>query len=169
LPVLRGSIGTVLQDVFLFSGSIRDNLTLRNPDIPFEKVIEACQLIDIHEFIKSLPGAYDYEVKERGMTLSMGQRQLISFARALLYDPDILVLDEATSSIDTESELLIQKAIEKLVAGRTSIIIAHRLSTIRKADRIIVMDKGEIKEQGTHEQLMGQNGLYSRLYSLQFD
>ena len=169
LAVLRSCIGTVLQDVFLFSGSIRDNLTLRNPDIPFEKVKEACQLIDIHEFIMNLPGGYDFEVKERGMTLSMGQRQLISFARTLLYNPAILVLDEATSSIDTESELLIQKAIEKLIAGRTSIIIAHRLSTIRKADRIIVLDKGEIREQGTHEQLLSQNGLYSRLHSLQFD
>jgi len=169
LAVLRSFIGTVLQDVFLFSGSIRDNLTLRNPDIPFEKVKEACQLIDIHEFIMNLPGGYDFEVKERGMTLSMGQRQLISFARTLLYNPAILVLDEATSSIDTESELLIQKAIEKLIAGRTSIIIAHRLSTIRKADRIIVLDKGEIREQGTHEQLLSQNGLYSRLHSLQFD
>ncbi|HYV55102.1 MAG TPA: ABC transporter ATP-binding protein, partial [Chitinophagaceae bacterium] len=150
LDVLRKNIGVVLQDVFLFSGSVVDNITLRNPAIPREKVIEAAKLIDMHDFIMQLPGNYDYNVMERGATLSLGQRQLLSFIRALLYNPSILILDEATSSVDTESEMLIQKAIDKLIAGRTSIVIAHRLSTIRKADKIIVLDKGEIKEMGTH-------------------
>ena len=169
LDVLRKNIGVVLQDVFLFSGSVIDNITLRNPDIPREKVIEAAKLIGMHDFIMQLPGGYDYNVMERGATLSLGQRQLLSFIRALLYNPSILILDEATSSVDTESEMLIQHAIDKLIAGRTSIVIAHRLSTIRKADKIIVLDKGEIKEMGTHEELLSLEGYYYKLYQLQFE
>ena len=169
LDVLRKNIGVVLQDVFLFSGSVVDNITLRNSAIPRERVIEAAKLIDMHDFIMQLPDNYDYNVMERGATLSLGQRQLLSFIRALLYNPSILILDEATSSVDTESEILIQKAIDKLIAGRTSIVIAHRLSTIRKADKIIVLDKGEIKEMGTHEELLSLEGYYYRLYQLQFD
>lgn len=168
LEVLRKNIGVVLQDVFLFSGSVLDNITLRNTDIPREKVIEAARLIGMHDFIMSLPGGYDYNVMERGSTLSLGQRQLLSFIRALLYNPSILILDEATSSVDTESELLIQEAIDKLIAGRTSIVIAHRLSTIRKADKIIVLDKGEIKETGTHDELLEKGGFYAKLHDMQF-
>jgi ATP-binding cassette subfamily B protein len=165
---LRSKIGVVLQDVFLFAGSIADNVTLLNPEIPKEKVIEAAKLIGMHNFIMKLPGNYDYNVMERGATISQGQRQLLSFMRALLYDPRILILDEATSSIDTESEQLIQHAIDTLIEGRTSIVIAHRLSTIRKAAKIIVLDKGEIKEMGTHEELLEQNGYYAKLYNMQF-
>ncbi len=165
---LRSKIGVVLQDVFLFAGSITDNVTLLNPEIPREKVMEAAKLIGMHDFIKQLPGNYDYNVMERGATISQGQRQLLSFMRALLYNPSILILDEATSSIDTESEQLIQHAIDTLIEGRTSIVIAHRLSTIRKADKIIVLDKGEIKEAGTHEELLQQNGHYAKLYNMQF-
>jgi ATP-binding cassette subfamily B protein len=146
-----------------------DNITLRNPDISRDKVIEAAKLIDMHDFIMRLPGGYDYNVMERGATLSLGQRQLLSFIRALLYNPSILILDEATSSVDTESEMLIQHAIDTLITGRTSIVIAHRLSTIRKASKIIVLDKGEIKEIGTHEELLGNQGFYYKLYQLQFD
>jgi ATP-binding cassette, subfamily B, multidrug efflux pump len=167
LEALRRDIGVVLQDVFLFSGSVMDNITLRNPGISREQVIEAAKLIDVHDFIMQLPGGYDYNVMERGSTLSMGQRQLIAFIRALLYNPSILILDEATSSIDTESELLIQKAIDTLISGRTAVVIAHRLSTIRKADKIIVLDKGEIKEVGTHEALLSLGGLYSSLHFMQ--
>jgi ATP-binding cassette subfamily B protein len=169
LDSLRKNIGVVLQDVFLFSGSILDNITLRNRDISRERVIAAAKLIDMHDFIMRLPGGYDYQVMERGATLSLGQRQLISFIRALLYDPSILILDEATSSVDTASELLIQHAIDRLISGRTSIIIAHRLSTIRKANKIIVMDKGEIREVGSHEELLARRGFYFNLYQLQFD
>lgn len=167
--VLRKSIGVVLQDVFLFSGSIMDNITLRNPAISRGEVINAAKLIDVHDFIMQLPGNYDYNVMERGATLSLGQRQLLSFIRALLYNPSVLILDEATSSIDTESEQLIQKAIDKLIANRTSIVIAHRLSTIRKASKIIVLDKGEIKEIGTHEELLASGGFYSKLHQMQFE
>jgi len=169
LEALRKNVGVVLQDVFLFSGSVMENITLRNPDIPKEKVIEAAKLIDMHDFIMRLPGGYDYNVMERGATLSLGQRQLLSFIRALLYNPSILILDEATSSVDTESEMLIQHAIDTLITGRTSIVIAHRLSTIRKADKIIVLDKGEIVEAGTHEELIAAQGFYYKLYQLQFD
>ena len=169
LDALRSKIGVVLQDVFLFSGSIIENVTLRNPEISREQVIEAAKLIGVHDFIMQLPGTYDYNVMERGSTLSLGQRQLLSFIRALLYNPAVLILDEATSSIDTESEMLIQQAIDKLVTGRTSIVIAHRLSTIRKADKIIVLDKGEIKETGTHEELLRLGGWYSRLHNMQFE
>lgn len=169
LDSLRGKIGVVLQDVFLFSGSVIDNITLRNPAISREKVIEAAKMIDMHDFIMQLPGGYDYNVMERGATLSLGQRQLLSFIRAMLYDPSILILDEATSSVDTESEMLIQHAIDTLIEGRTSIVIAHRLSTIRKADKIIVLDKGELKEIGTHEELLQKGGYYSQLYEMQFE
>jgi ATP-binding cassette, subfamily B, multidrug efflux pump len=169
LDALRKDIGVVLQDVFLFSGSVMDNITLRNPNISREQVIEAAKLIDVHDFIMQLPGGYDFNVMERGSTLSMGQRQLIAFIRALLYNPSILILDEATSSIDTESELLIQRAIDTLISGRTAVVIAHRLSTIRKADKIIVLDKGEVKEVGTHEALLALGGLYSSLHFMQIE
>jgi ATP-binding cassette subfamily B protein len=168
LAALRKSIGVVLQDVFLFSGSVADNITLRNEEIPMEKVIEAAKLIGMHDFIMRLPGDYHYNVMERGSSLSLGQRQLLSFIRALLYDPSILILDEATSSVDTESEQLIQEAIDKLISGRSSIVIAHRLSTIRKADQIIVLDKGEIREIGTHDQLLAKGGFYAKLHEMQF-
>ncbi len=169
IDTLRKSVGVVLQDVFLFSGSIIDNITLRNTDISKEKVIEAAKLIDMHDFIMELPDNYDFNVMERGATLSLGQRQLLSFIRALLYNPSILILDEATSSVDTESEMMIQHAIDKLISGRTSIVIAHRLSTIRKADKIIVLDKGEVKEIGTHDELITRDGYYQKLYQLQFE
>jgi ATP-binding cassette subfamily B protein len=167
LDLLRSQVAVVLQDVFLFSGSIMENITLRNPEIKKEQVIEAAKMIDIHDFIMKLPGDYDFNVMERGATLSMGQRQLLSFVRAILFNPAILILDEATSSIDSESEMLIQKAIEKIIAGRTSIVIAHRLSTIRKADNILVMEKGEIKEMGAHDNLLQIKGHYSQLYNTQ--
>ena len=169
LAALRLKIGVVLQDVFLFSGSILDNITLRNPTITKQQVIEAAKIIKVHQFIESLPNGYDYHVMERGSTVSLGQRQLISFIRAILYNPSILILDEATSSIDTESELLIQQAIDTLIKDRTAIVIAHRLSTIRKAHKIIVLDNGEIKEIGNHKQLLALNGYYAQLHQLQFE
>jgi ATP-binding cassette subfamily B multidrug efflux pump len=166
---LRSRIAVVLQDVFLFSSSVYDNVTLRNDTIKMEQVIEAAKMIGIHDFITQLPGGYNYNVMERGATLSLGQRQLLSFVRALLYDPAILILDEATSSVDTESEQLIQHAIDKLIAGRTSIVIAHRLSTIRKANKIIVLDKGEIMEVGSHNELIAKKGFYYQLHKMQFE
>ncbi len=169
LDALRRQTGVVLQDVFLFSGSVLDNITLRNPEISRAQVEHAAQLIGMHQFIEQLPGGYDYNVMERGSTLSLGQRQLLSFIRALLYDPSILILDEATSSVDTESEQLIQHAIEALISGRTAIVIAHRLSTIRRADKIIVLEKGEIREIGNHEALMEREGYYYSLYQSQFE
>lgn len=168
LGYLRSLIGVVLQDVFLFSGSIYDNITLNNPDIPLERVKDAAKKVGAHGFIKNLPDGYDYHVRERGATLSLGQRQLIAFARVMTYDPRILVLDEATANIDTESEEIIQQAIDTVMAGRTSIIIAHRLSTIQKANKIVVLKKGEIIEMGSHDQLLQQQGDYFRLYQLQF-
>lgn len=168
LSFLRSHVATVLQDVFLFSDTILNNITLNNPNITLEQVVDAAKKVGAHDFIARLPGAYHYNVMERGATLSSGQAQLISFIRALVYQPAILVLDEATSSVDTETEILIQTAIEKLMHGRTSIVIAHRLSTIQKADLILVLDKGEIKERGTHQQLLKIDGYYKRLYDLQF-
>jgi len=169
LESLRRNVGVVLQDVFLFSGSILDNITLRNPNISEAEVVNAAKLMGLHDFIMQLPGGYQYHVMERGATLSLGQRQLISFIRALLYNPSVLVLDEATSSVDSETEILIEKATETLITGRTSIVIAHRLSTIRKADLIIVLDKGAVKEVGNHESLLQKNGFYARLYEMQFE
>ena len=169
LDVLRKNIGVVLQDVFLFSGSVLDNITLRNPTIPEDRVVQAARLIGVHDFIMQLPGGYHYNVMERGSTLSVGQRQLLSFIRALLYNPSILILDEATSSVDTESEQMIEKAINTLIAGRTSIVIAHRLSTIQRADQIIVLDKGEIVETGSHQDLLRRGGFYSKLHEMQFE
>jgi ATP-binding cassette subfamily B multidrug efflux pump len=165
---LRTKIGVVLQDVFLFSDSIRNNITLNNPEIPEEKIWQAIDMVGARKFIEKLPGGLEYNVMERGNTLSVGQRQLISFVRTLVYDPRIIVLDEATASIDSETEEMIQEAINKLMSGRTSIVIAHRLSTIQKADTILVLDKGEIKESGTHESLLQQNGLYTHLYDMQY-
>ncbi len=165
---LRKFISIVLQDVFLFSGTIRSNISMDNNEISIEKIKEASKIVGADKFIEILPNKYDEEVKERGATLSVGQKQLISFARALVYDPQILVLDEATSSVDTETELLIQKAIEKLLVGRTAIVIAHRLSTIQSADKIIVMHKGEIREMGNHQELLAKRGIYYRLYQLQY-
>lgn len=169
LEALRKRIAIVLQDVFLFSGSVIENITLRNENITREQVIEAAKMIGAHPFIEKLPGGYDYQVMERGATLSMGQRQLISFVRALVFDPDILILDEATSSVDPETESVIQYAIETLIKKRTSIIIAHRLSTIRHADSIMVLEKGKKVEFGPHEQLLkNENGRYRELYEMQF-
>jgi ATP-binding cassette, subfamily B, multidrug efflux pump len=166
---LRSKIAVVLQDVFLFSGSVYDNITLHDTHIKQEQIEEAAKLIGVHDFIMSLPGNYHYKVLERGATLSLGQRQVLSFIRALLYNPSILILDEATSSVDTSTEIMIQHAIDKLIKGRTSIIIAHRLSTIRKADKIIVLDKGEIIETGTHQELLAKKGFYYQLHQMQFE
>jgi len=167
---LRSRIATVIQDVFLFTDTIANNISLNNPAITRERIIAAAKDVGAHEFIERLPGGYDYNVMERGATLSAGQAQLISFIRALVYDPTILILDEATSSVDTETEILIQNAINKLMQGRTAIVIAHRLSTIQNADKIIVLDHGEIKETGTHQQLLRiEHGYYRKLYDLQFN
>lgn len=168
LGQLRRNIGVVLQDVFLFSDTIQNNITLGDTRISREKMIEAARLVGVHEFIDRLPDGYDYNVMERGSTLSVGQRQLISFVRAMVQDPKIIVLDEATSSVDTETEEMIQNAIDKLMKGRTAIVIAHRLSTIQKADKIIVVDKGRIVEQGKHEELLQQEGFYANLYRMQY-
>ena len=165
---LRQNIAVVLQDVFLFSSSIAYNIHLGDESITQEKMVEAAKAVGVHDFILSLPGGYDYEVKERGATLSVGQRQLISFVRALVHNPKIIVLDEATSSVDSETEVLIQQAISTLMKGRTAVVIAHRLSTIRNSDQILVMDKGEIKERGTQDELLALDGLYAQLYHLQF-
>ena len=168
LQTLRGRIGMVLQDVFLFSESIMYNITLGNPAITREQVYEAAEKVGARKFIERLPGGFDYNVMERGSTLSVGQRQLISFVRAMVYDPAVIILDEATSSVDTETEELIQRAIETMMKGRTSIVIAHRLSTIKKASNILVLDKGEIKESGTHDYLLSQNGIYTQLHKMQY-
>ncbi|AMQ58052.1 ABC transporter ATP-binding protein [Algoriphagus sanaruensis] len=167
LGILRKHIGVVLQDVFLFSNSIYYNITLGNPNITREQVMEAAELVGARKFIERLPGGLDYNVMERGSTLSVGQRQLISFVRAMVYNPEILILDEATSSVDTETEELIQESIEKMMKGRTSIVIAHRLSTIQKADQIIVLHKGEIVETGTHDSLLEKGGYYTQLHQMQ--
>ena len=165
---LRRQLGLVLQDVFLFSGDIAANITLGDERIDEARMLEAARRVQITPFIERLPGRYQEEVQERGSTLSQGQRQLLSFARALAFDPRILILDEATSSVDTETEMLIQAALLELLKDRTALIIAHRLSTIKSADRILVVHKGEIWEQGSHEELLAQGGLYARLYDLQY-
>lgn len=168
LSFLRTNIAIVLQDVFLFSDTILTNITLGDTSISKSQVIEAAKAVGAHEFIMKLPNDYDYQVGERGGVLSVGQRQLLSFIRAYVYNPQILILDEATSSVDNESEEMIQRATEKLTEGRTSIIIAHRLSTIQKADKIVVLEKGEIIEQGTHQELLQKDGQYKRLFDMQF-
>ena len=168
LTDLRNQIGLVLQDVFLFSGSIERNITLENPEITMDQVKAATEAIGASDFINRLPQQYEYDVRERGMSLSHGQRQLLSFARVLVYDPGILVLDEATSSVDTETEEVIQRALEKLMEGRTTVAIAHRLSTVQHANQILVMHRGEVRERGSHQQLITQDGLYRRLYELQY-
>jgi len=168
LRSLREQIGVVLQDVFLFSDTIENNITLGDSNISREKIVKAAKLVGVHDFIMQLPNDYDYNVQERGATLSVGQRQLISFVRAMVHDPKIIVLDEATSSVDTETEQLIQNAIDKLMRGRTSIVIAHRLSTIQKANKIIVLDKGRIMEEGSHEKLLKLDGFYANLYNMQY-
>ena len=165
---LRKHISMVLQDVFLFSGNVKSNINLDNDEISDERILEAAKVVGADKFIEDLPKKYNEEVKERGATLSVGQKQLISFARALAFNPKILILDEATSSIDTESEHLIKQAIEKLLVGRTAIVIAHRLSTIQNADKIIVLHKGEIRETGNHQQLLAKKGIYYKLYQLQY-
>lgn len=169
VDVLRDRISVVLQDVLLFNGTILENITLRSETVDRAAVVKAAKMIGAHEFIEQMPDGYDYKVMERGNNLSVGQRQLISFVRALIKSPDILILDEATSSIDTETEAVIQYAIEKLIERRTSIIIAHRLSTIQHADKILVLDKGQLIESGSHEQLLQiENGRYRQLYDFQF-
>lgn len=169
IDVLRGSIGQVQQDVFIFTGDIKSNISLNNENITNEKIIQSAKMVNASSFIEKLNNKYDEPVTERGSTLSVGQRQLLSFARTLAYDPKILVLDEATSNIDTETEELITKALETLMNDRTTIMVAHRLSTIQHADKIIVMHKGEIKESGNHQQLISKNGIYKRLYDVQLD
>ena len=165
--VLRAAIGQVQQDVFIFTGDIKSNISLDNENISIEDVKRAAEIVHADSFIEKMPGGYDAPVTERGSTLSAGQRQLLSFARTLAYDPTILVLDEATANIDTETEALITSALAKLMEGRTTIMVAHRLSTIQHADKIIVMHQGQIKEAGTHQELLAQNGLYRKLYDLQ--
>ena len=165
---LRRSIAVVLQDVFMFSGTIADNIRLNNADIDDQKILEIAEAVDAHKFISGLPLKYESEVKERGATLSAGQRQLLAFARALAFDPSILVLDEATASIDTETELIIQKAMKTISKGRTTIVVAHRLSTIQNADKIIVMHKGKIREMGNHQELLANGSHYYHLYQLQY-
>lgn len=168
LTELRKRIGIVLQDVFLFSGDIKSNIRLNNEDISQKDILEACRAVGADKFIMKLPRGYDEKVTERGSTLSQGQRQLLAFARALAFDPDILILDEATSNIDTETELLIQEALKRVTKDRTTLVIAHRLSTIQHADKIIVLHKGEVAEMGTHQELLARGGLYYKLYQLQY-
>jgi ATP-binding cassette subfamily B protein len=165
---LRQNIGIALQDVFIFSGTVKSNIALGEDNPEMEKITATAEAIEADEFIEKLPGGYDHELTERASTLSTGQRQLLSFARVMYKNPRILVLDEATSSVDSHTEYLIQKALERLIAGRTSLIIAHRLSTIRHVDRIIVMHHGRIAETGSHEELLQHKGIYYNLYQLQY-
>jgi ABC-type multidrug transport system fused ATPase/permease subunit len=165
---LRRHLGLVLQDVFLFSGDVATNISLGDPQISETRLVEAARRAQIAPFIERLPARYREEVQERGATFSQGQRQLLSFARALAFDPKILILDEATSSVDTQTELLIQEALKELLKERTAIVIAHRLSTIKNVDRILVIHKGEVWEEGSHETLLAREGLYARLYELQY-
>jgi ABC-type multidrug transport system fused ATPase/permease subunit len=169
LRALRRHIGVVLQDVFLFSGDVRANLALGDPTIPLERIEEAARIANADAFIRRLPEGYAAHVRERGSNFSGGQRQLLSLARVLVYQPQILVMDEATSSIDSETEALIQDALEKVMRNRTCLLIAHRLSTIRNADRIIVLHHGEVREVGSHAELMEKGGIYHRLYQLQYE
>lgn len=164
---LRAAIGQVQQDVFIFTGDIKSNIRLRDEEITDEQVRQAAEYTNASRFIERLPNGYDEHVTERGATFSAGQRQLLSFARTLAHDPKILILDEATANIDTETEQWIQEALERLMQGRTSIMVAHRLSTIQHADRIIVMHHGQIRESGTHQELLKQDGIYKKLYELQ--
>jgi ATP-binding cassette subfamily B protein len=168
LDDLRGRFGVVLQDPFLFSGTVEGNIRLGTKRIQDEDVEQAAEDVNLADFIRSLPGGFKEEVRERGSTLSTGQKQLISFARALAHDPKILILDEATSSVDTETEFRVRDALSRMVEGRTSLIIAHRLSTIQRADKIIVMHKGQVREMGTHQQLLANRGIYYKLYQLQY-
>jgi ABC-type multidrug transport system fused ATPase/permease subunit len=169
LRALRQHVGVVLQDVFLFSGDVRANLALGNPAIPMEQIAQAARLANADSFIGRLPAGYHGYVRERGSNFSGGERQLLSLARVLVYEPEILVMDEATSSVDTETEALIQDALEKVMRNRTCLLIAHRLSTIRNADRIIVLHHGEVREMGSHAELMAKQGIYYRLYQLQYE
>jgi ATP-binding cassette subfamily B protein len=169
LRALRRHIGVVVQDVFLFSGDVRANLALGDPTIPMERIEEAARIANADAFIRRLPDGYSAHVRERGSNFSAGQRQLLALARVLVYQPEILVMDEATSSIDSETEALIQDALEKVMRNRTCLLIAHRLSTIRNADRIIVLHHGEVREVGSHAELMARAGIYHRLYQLQYE
>ncbi len=168
LPALRRRFGVVLQDPFLFTGTVEGNIRLGSEWIEDEDVAKAAEDVNLTDFIRALPGGFKEEVRERGSTLSTGQKQLISFARALAHEPKILVLDEATSSVDTETEFRVRDALARMVEGRTSIIIAHRLSTIQRADKIIVMHKGQVREMGTHQELLANRGIYYKLYQLQY-
>ena len=168
LTDLRRRFGVVLQDPFLFTGTVEGNIRLGTEGIEDADVEQAAEDVNLADFIRALPGGFNEEVRERGSTLSTGQKQLISFARALAHDPKILILDEATSSVDTETEMRVRDALNRMVEGRTSVVIAHRLSTIQRADKIIVMHKGQVREVGTHQQLLAQRGIYYKLYQLQY-